>query len=98
MEAEEQAVGCMGYRLVSDVVDVYNVIRGDADRAHGVMHRALLALLWAAKERHPESEIIVRVVLGNPAISWYERCGFVEVERREDHVAMSWQPSAPVMA
>lgn len=85
-------VGCMGYRLGTDDLDFYNIIRS-SDTAPGVMHKALRSLIDVALERYPAREVQARVLVRNPAIGWYQRCGFRIVQATEDYVLMQWTGS-----
>ena len=80
-------VGCMGIRLDSGAVDVYNVIRGDKSGRRGLMREAML-LMCAFARSHYEGRIGCRVLSQNPAVAWYEQCGFAMLRERETHVEM----------
>lgn len=93
VEAYGESVGCMGYRIQCDMIDVYNVIRGRLDVAPGVMHKALLALAHEAQRRHADRIVTVKVLANNPALKWYEKCDFYELERCDDYLVLSWRPN-----
>ena len=88
------AVGCMGFRLIDDVIDVFNVIRGVKDLAPGVMGIALHSLIAEATTQFPNRLVAARVVTGNPAVDWYTKCGFAHSETLGDHVVMTWMGRA----
>lgn len=86
--------GCLGYRLLDGNIDFYNVIRGRNDRGHGAMHEAMRRLVTTAMEQYPERPTIVRVIMGNPAIAWYEKCGFIQTDGGDGFIIMRWIPSS----
>lgn len=76
--------GCMGFRLVEGVVDVYNVIRGEDLRGEDTKMSDSLALMCSYALTFGR-DITLKVLRDNPAASWYERFLFVRVEERPDH-------------
>lgn len=90
VQVDGSPIGCMGFRLRAGEIDFYNIIRGRRHIAPGVMHLALQHLIRIVQDEFPGLKVRVRVVAGNPATSWYRRCGFREVETVEDHVLMEW--------
>lgn len=83
-----EAVGCLGFRLRSDDIDVYNVIRGRRGSSAGAMHRALGVVIGEAVGRYPGLPVRVRVMADNPAIIWYGKCGFRTTEVCDGFVVM----------
>jgi len=82
-----QPFGCMGFRLVEDIVDVYNVIRGvDLRGADARMSDALILMCSYAMTYG--RDITLRVLRDNPAVGWYERFSFIRVEECPDHYFM----------
>jgi hypothetical protein len=76
--------GCLGFRLLEGVVDVYNVIRGRELAGEDARMSDALALMCS----HALSfgrDVTCKVLRDNPALGWYERCFFVKVEERADH-------------
>ena len=81
-------VGCMGFRLEEGKVDVYNVIRGvSRGGRRGEMRDALHLMCAYALSRYA-CEIGCKVLADNPAVAWYEGCGFVRRSRRENYHEM----------
>lgn len=89
---EEATIGCMGIRLLDEVWDIYNVIRGTADHGgKGLMSKAFHAMLrFAASCRL--KPITVQVLKHNPAVGWYKKNGFVIASEQPDHFCLSYQP------
>ncbi len=81
-------MGCMGFRLEEGKVDVYNVIRGVSDAGRrGEMRDALHLMCSYALTRYA-CEVGCKVLADNPAVAWYERCGFVRRAMRENYYEM----------
>jgi hypothetical protein len=79
-----QPFGCMGFRLVEAVVDVYNVIRGEDLRGADARMSDGLALMCSYALTFGR-DITLKVLRDNPDVGWYERCFFIRVEERADH-------------
>ncbi|OFW62077.1 MAG: hypothetical protein A2133_02070 [Actinobacteria bacterium RBG_16_64_13] len=89
--ADGRKVGCMGFRKLEDLVDVYNVIRGSpVQPGRGVMGRALTAMLrFASRAYH--LPVTARVLKSNPATQWYLRNDFEVIETADDHFVLRWR-------
>ena len=82
------SIGCIGFRLLNGVMDVYNVILGNRQYlSKGIMSFAL-ALMCSFILDNYDNDITVRVLLDNPARKWYEKNGFLKICKKEDHVFM----------
>jgi len=79
--------GCMGFRLIEGVVDVYNVIRGEDLHGDDAKMSDALALMCSYALSFGR-DITLKVLRDNPAVGWYERFLFVRVEERPDHYFM----------
>ncbi len=89
----DKRIGCIGARLYNNAVDIYNVILGDKQyKGQHVMKNALWAMSSLCSLIYPGKQQIVRVLLNNPAIMWYQKIGFKTVETIEDHVIMQFDP------
>ena len=79
-------IGCIGFRLLSGVVDVYNVILGNRQYlSQGIMSFALTLMCSFILDNY-KNDITVRVLIDNPARKWYEKNNFLEICEKEDHV------------
>jgi RimJ/RimL family protein N-acetyltransferase len=93
VEAENRSVGCIGTRLFQDTADVYNVILGDKQfGGKGIMSQALCATVAFSQLLYPGLPVCVRVLQANPAISWYERNGFIRIAANDEFVTMKFAP------
>jgi len=83
---EDEKIGCIGFRLLNDRVDVYNVILGQKKYAKmGYMANALKLVCKEAMKRYPNIPIIASVLKTNPALQWYYRRGFVAIDEYNEH-------------
>jgi RimJ/RimL family protein N-acetyltransferase len=90
VKLEEEAIGCMGIRLIDNIWDVYNVILGLSQfQGRGLMGKAFEAMLGYAMSRHP-TQITLKVLKHNPAVAWYQKNGFLITSEEEDHYSMSY--------
>jgi len=88
VESDGIRLGCMGYRIIGDDIDFYNIIRGSTDTGAGLMREAFLKLVAEACNQYPGRRRRVLVLADNPAISWYQKCGFVQIAFEGDHLVM----------
>jgi len=97
VECEGRDAGCLGFRLHDDAADIYNVIAAPEKRGQGVMTAALRLLCSHIGARHTKS-IGCAVIKGNPALRFYECCGFRLSADRGDHdrLAFDWNAFRPV--
>lgn len=78
-------VGCIGFRVLGDVIDLYNVILGDEKfRSKGIMSKALNLLLDHLLLNY-RLDITAKVLKTNPAITWYEKNGLKKTLELEDY-------------
>ena len=94
MGPDSTMIGCMGIRLneADQSWDIYNVIGGSAShRGLGLMSAALREMINFALDKQ---NIIVQLVVvrGNPAIQWYARNGFKEINKEGLGVVMYFSP------
>ena len=85
-------IGCIGFRIIDDVVDIYNVILANKKFSKkGIMSFCLSLLcsyLFDYYFTKFKYSITVRVLIDNSARSWYEKNHFIEIKEKEDHVLM----------
>lgn len=73
-----EKIGCIGFRLIRDTVDIYNVILGQKEFSKkGYIAIALNLVCREAMRRYPKKPIKASVLKTNPALQWYRRRGFV---------------------
>lgn len=86
-------VGCMGFRMLGQGADVYNVIRG---RPGGSMLDAM-RLMCSFVAGSFTRDIGALVLAANPAREWYRRCAFRESKILESHVEvqLDWEAFRP---
>ena len=90
VEYQDIPVGCMGYRLMEDHIDIYNVILGNKKfGGKGLMSKALQIMCGRIWEHYNE-DIIVKVLNTNhKAISWYSNNGFTQIFLTDDYTLMT---------
>lgn len=79
--------GCLGYRIVGDSIDLYNIIRGQTLQIRSSMKVAMKILIEYLTEKYA-LRIKCDVLIDNPAVKWYNECGFYVKDRKEDYYIM----------
>lgn len=82
-----EKIGCLGFRVVEGTIDLYNVIRGRITEARSSMREAMHILLAYISARY-SYPIKCDVLVDNPAVEWYNKCGFSIKECRGDYYIM----------
>lgn len=81
-------IGCIGFRLMDDVIDIYNVILGNKEFGErGIMGRALKLMCSYIMDNY-NKEITLKVLSENKARLWYLKNGFEEIEEKDNYVFM----------
>ena len=66
---DNEKIGCIGFRLIKNTVDIYNVILGQKEFAKkGYMANALKLVCKEAIRRYPKIPIITSELKTNPAL------------------------------
>jgi RimJ/RimL family protein N-acetyltransferase len=97
VQCSDESVGCMGFRILDQRADIYNVILGRPESGgKGLMSRAirLLCSLIAAEFTR---DIGAQVLLSNPARAWHRKNAFREIKSFETHVEiqLDWSQFRP---
>jgi RimJ/RimL family protein N-acetyltransferase len=87
VECADESIGCMGFRLIEQYADIYNVIRARADLGKGAMSQAL-RLLCSFIAADFTRDIRARVLLTNPARVWYRKNAFAEMASHDTYIEM----------
>ena len=91
---DSEKIGCIGFRVIKDTIDLYNVILGQKKFARrGYMANALKLVCREAMRRYPKIPIIVSVLKSNLALQWYLRRGFVAASEYEKHLDLIFAES-----
>ena len=81
-----EMIGCMGFRLIDNPADIYNVILGDPEYGgKGYMSKAMV-LMCSYILSISTKDIGLKVLRANPALKWYLKNGFYEVLAHESYV------------
>ena len=76
-----------GIRIIDEnTIDLYNIIRGDSGTGNVLMRDAMHVMLAYIKERFTDKEIKCDVLKDNPAVLWYQKCGFAILEEKEYYI------------
>lgn len=85
-----EKIGCLGFRVVEGNIDLYNIIRGRRTEARSSMREAMHILLAYISARY-SYPIKCDVLVDNPAVEWYNKCGFSIKECRGDYYIMVFE-------
>lgn len=88
VETEGRKAGCLGFRLQAEEADGYNIIGLPEFHGRGVM-RSAMRLMCSFVKAEKAPRVSLKVLKNNPAVGWYEKCGFEIVGRAEDHLLMA---------
>ncbi|MCI9142175.1 MAG: GNAT family N-acetyltransferase [Lachnospiraceae bacterium] len=87
VEEDGYRIGCMAFRAEDeDIIDLYNIIRGEAGEGKVTMRDAMCVMLAYIKTAFPERRIKCDVLKDNPAVKWYQKCGFSILEEKEYYI------------
>ncbi len=87
VEEDGNPIGCMAFRAEDEkTIDLYNIIRGEEGQHRVTMQSAMYVMLAYIKERFPERKIKCDVLKDNPAVKWYQKCGFAILDEREYYI------------
>ena len=85
VELDSKRIGCMGYRLINRTIDIYNVILGEKKYSQQkVMSNAFQLMISNIKKKFA-LEIFAKVIIDNPALTWYFKNGFKVSEKKDQY-------------
>lgn len=80
-------IGCMAFRIEDDdTIDLYNIIRGTESMGKVSMKDAMYMMLTYIHQQFPDKKIKCDVLKDNPAVLWYQKCGFAIWEEKEYYI------------
>ncbi len=95
VEQDSVPTGCMGFKLVDDAADIYNVILGDERyRRKGTISSALALLCSYIRKVHTKNVVLKVLRSNNTAVSFYLKNFFVIAEEAPDHYLMRLSSSS----
>lgn len=78
-------IGCMGYREENGAIDVYNIMRGIYLEEASFAFKDAFLLMNAYIVHTGYNDITCRVLKSNPALNWYLKNGFRQIQDCNDH-------------
>lgn len=81
------SIGCMAFRIEDEnTIDLYNIIRGEKSKGKASMKDAMHMMLTYIWKMFPDKRIKCDVLKENPAVNWYQKCGFAIWEEKEYYI------------
>ncbi len=81
-------IGCIGFREINGIIDIYNVILGKNEFGRkGLMSKAL-ATICSYIFNNFKGDITTKVLYSNQVKSWYKKNGFRKISRIEDYLLL----------
>ncbi len=84
VESGGRKAGCMGFRLQGPAADCYNIIGLPEAAGKGILRAAMTLMCSYIRGEHAALPGC-RVLKANPAVGWYEKCGYRVVGEASDH-------------
>jgi ribosomal protein S18 acetylase RimI-like enzyme len=84
VESGDLRAGCMGFRILEEAADCYNIIGAPASQGLGIMQAAILLMCSFIRNEYTK-EIICLVLKENPALDWYLKFGYRILSEYSDH-------------
>ncbi len=85
--ANHHSIGCMAFRVEDErTIDLYNIIRGQKSIGTASMRNAMYVMLNYIRENYPDKRIKCDVLKNNPAVCWYQKCGFAICKEMEYYI------------
>lgn len=87
VETSGQKNGCMGFRLIEGAADCYNIIGAPQGRGKGALGQGMRLMCSFITAEHAR-RVGCRVLRDNPAVSWYQKCGYRIAGQEPDYYKM----------
>ncbi|MBI2822026.1 MAG: GNAT family N-acetyltransferase [Acidobacteria bacterium] len=87
VESEGFRAGCMGFRILDGGADCYNVIGLPAAAGRGILKAAMQLMCSYIRDVYA-CPIGCKVLKDNPAVGWYQKCGYRIAQQEPDHYRM----------
>lgn len=98
VEEECHPIGCMAFRAEDEEkIDLYNIIRGENGNHKVSMRDAMHVMLAYISEKFPDRQIKCDVLKDNPAVRWYQKCGFAIWVEKEYYIMGISRDDIPVI-
>lgn len=86
-DINQNSIGCLGFRMIDNYIDMYNIIRGNHSSLRTSMKDAMHIMLNYITKSFPYP-IQCDVLKNNPAVNWYKKCGFT-IQKELDYYIMA---------
>ena len=81
-------IGCIGFRIIEENLDIYNVILGDKKYGGNNLVGIAMQVLCSYLIDNYSYNINCKVLEDNRARNWYKKNGFIDIEYCNDYVLM----------
>lgn len=82
----DKPIGCIGFRLFDDEIDLYNLIVDGSARGNGYMSFVLCKVIEKIEDLgYEDLPITAKVLNSNPALQWYFNNFFALMENHKDY-------------
>ena len=83
--SDDTAIGCVGFRILDDSVDIYNIMRGEtSSNGRGRIGDAVV-IMCSYIRLVSTKRIGCKVLANNPALEWYSSIGFTIRDKPGDY-------------
>lgn len=92
IEYKKNPVGCIGFRLLPDGIDLYNLILIPEEQKKGIMSKVLkLIIRHKIKKNYRGHPIKVSVLKSNTALNWYLKNNFQIKEEFPEYYSLIYE-------
>lgn len=89
IEYKGKKIGCIGFRKIDNLIDVYNAILGDKKFSKKGLMSLALKLMCSYIIDEYNMNITLKVLAGNEvARKWYRKNGFIEKSSKDNYIFM----------
>ena len=82
-------IGCIGFRVLDNLIDIYNAILGDIKYSKKGLMSLALKLMCSYVVDEYKMAITLKVLAGNElARKWYRKNGFIEKYSKDNYIFM----------
>jgi hypothetical protein len=92
VEYNKIGVGCVGYRLLNNCIDLYNIMLGNTDfKGKNILKTAMKMLWYELRGKYPTLKVTVKVLLTNyKMVNWYLENNWVAIHVLDNYILLRW--------